>query len=147
MLNLNSKNDGQWFYFDSDNHDAGGVCLRELSPDEHQRIEKLTVNHNWKFQRGTGRRYDDIKTDEKLAERLRWDYVITDWKEVSLDGQVLECTTENKVKVMKVMSFVKFMVDALEELTETNLILDEVRVKNLESSSNGNVKSQPVKPA
>jgi len=68
---------------------------------------------------------------------MRWDFCITDWKEVALDGQQLECISENKVKMMNVIDFVKHVVESLEKLVETNKTLEEARVKNLPSSSNG----------
>jgi len=137
MLDLNSENVGTWFYFDPDNHDVGGVCLRELSTEENARIERLTVTVKRKFKRGAW--IEDKTTDEKLAAKLRWDFCIVDWKEVSIDGQVVECTTENKVRAMKIIDFVKIIVDDLEELTETNAALEEARAKNSGASSNGNV--------
>lgn len=137
MLDLNSENIGTWFYFDPDNHDVGGVCLRELTTEEHQRIERLTVTTKKKFKRGAW--IEDKTTDEKLASKLRWDFCIVDWKKVSIDGQVVECTTANKVRAMKIIDFVKIIVDNLEELTEANTALAEARVKNLGDSSNGSV--------
>lgn len=135
MLDLNSENIGTWFYFDPGNPDAGGVCLRELSTEENARIEKLTVTVKKKFKRGAW--IEDKTTDEKLASKLRWGFVIVDWKNVSIDGQVVECTTENKVRAMKIINFVKIIVDNLEELTEANTALEEARAKNLKNSSNG----------
>lgn len=148
MLEFNSANEGTWFYFDSTNEALGGVCLRELSTEENRRIEQMTVKKRKKIKRGIA--YDDPEVDEKLASRLRWDFCITDWKEVALDGQQLECTVENKVKMMNVIDFVKHVVNSLEKLTETNKTLEEARVKNLPSSSNGSVEessSEPVEPA
>jgi len=133
MPNFDSTNQGTWFYFDPTNEKLGGTCLRELTPDEFNRIERLTVKKRKKIKRGVA--YDDIETDERLASKLRWDFCITDWKEVNLDGQGLECTTENKVKMMKVTDFVKHVVDSLETLVETNKALEEARVKNLSPSS------------
>lgn len=136
MPKFKSESLGKWFYF-NDDEAQGGVQLRELTTDEHRRIEKLTVKHKMKFERGTGRRYDDATTDEKLVDKLRWDFCIVDWKEVYLDGQELACTAENKVKMMKVTDFVKVLVDWFEELAETNESLRSSQAKNLESSSNG----------
>jgi len=135
MLSLSSKNEGSWFYFSLDNSELGGVCLRELTPDEHRRIQKLTTKKSKpKFERGTGRRYDEKIVDEKLAAEERWDYCITDWKEVSIDGQPVECTRENKIRAMKITSFVKFIVDSLETLVDSNEEFEEARLKNSESS-------------
>ena len=143
MPNFSSKNEGVWFFFDTDNESLGGVCLRELNPDEYNRIEKITVKHRKRIMRGV--LVDDAQTDDKLASRLRWDYCITAWNNISLDGQVLECTTDNKVKMMNVSDFVKHVADSLGELVETNQSLQEARVKNSESSSNDSSKSRTVK--
>jgi len=145
MPNFSSKNEGTWFYFDPDDESLGGVCLRELDPDEFNRIERLTVKHKKRVMRGV--LVDDVKIDEKLASKLRWDYCIMDWKVVSLDGQTLECTTDNKVKMMNVSDFVKHVADSLGELVENNQSLQEARVKNSESSSKDSSKSQTAKGA
>jgi len=144
MPNFNSENPGTWFYFNPDDELQGGVCLRELSSDENRRIAKLTERHKKKFMRGT--LVDDVKVDEELASKLRWHFCITDWKEVSLDGQKLECTNDNKVRMMKVIDFVKHVVDSLETLTEMNRSLEEARAKNLPSGSSDNVPNQIAKP-
>lgn len=145
MPQFNSANIGTWFYFDPANEKLGGVCLRELTTEEHHRIERLTVKKRKKVKRGIP--YDDIETNEKLASRLRWDFCITDWKEVNLDNQLLECITENKVKMMNVTDFVKHVVDSLEKLVEMNETIEEARVKNLPSSSNGSVEEPSSEPA
>ena len=135
MARFNSENVGTWFYFDPNDESKGGVCLRELSTEEHERIERLTVKTRKKVIRGVA--VDDKKEDTELAHKLRWDYCIVDWKEVELDGHPLDCTKDNKVKMMKVVDFVKFVVDSLNELIESNESLDEVRLKNSNDSSNG----------
>lgn len=145
MPDFSSKNEGTWFYFDPDREELGGVCLRELSTDEHERIEKLTVKHRKKFKRGIA--YDDIETDDKLASKLRWDWCITDWKEVSLDGIALECTADNKVKMMKIIDFVKHVANSIEMLTEINKSLEEARAKNSGSSSEDSSKNRTAKSA
>ena len=145
MPDFSSKNNGRWFYFDPDNESLGGVCLRELPPDEFDRIEKLTVKHKKKIMRGV--LVDDSTTDEKLSSKLRWDYCVVDWKEVTLDGQLLSCDSKNKVKMMKVTDFVKFLADSLGELVDVNKSLDEARVKNSESSSSDSSKSPTAKTA
>ena len=135
MPNFKSENPGTWFPYNPDDESQGGVCLRELSTDEYDRIERLTVKRTRKFKHGAS--YDDIKEDKKLASKMRWDYCITDWKKTELDSQELECTTENKVKMMKVIDFVKHVVDSLGELIDANKSLEEARLGNLPSSSNG----------
>jgi len=143
MPQFNSANTGTWFYFDSTNEDLGGVCLRELSTEENRRIERMTIKKRKKVKRGIA--YDDPAVDEKLSSKMRWDFCITDWKAVELDGQPLECNAENKVKMMKVTDFVKHIVTSLEILVEANATIEEARVKNLPISSSDNVKNPTVK--
>jgi hypothetical protein len=138
MANFSSQNPGTWFYYNGEEA-QGGVCLRELSTEEHDRIERLTVKKKKKVIRGVP--VDDVKEDKELASKLRWDFCIVDWNRTSLDGQELECTKENKVKMMKVIDFVKFVVDSLNELIDVNKSLEEAQGKNLPPSSNGNTKS------
>ena len=142
MPNFKSENPGTWFYYNPDDESQGGVCLRELSTDEYERIERLTIKKKRKFRHGAA--YDDITEDKKLASKLRWDYCIVDWKKTELDGQELECNSENKVKMMKVIDFVKHVVDSLTELVDANKSLDEARVKNLPISSNGSSEEPTV---
>lgn len=145
MPQFNSANIGIWFYFDPTNEALGGVCLRELSTEENRRIEQMTIKKRKKIRRGVA--YDDPQVDEKLASKMRWDFCITDWKEVSLDGQQLECNDENKVRMMKVIDFVKHVVDSLEKLVEMNQTIEEARVKNLPPSSSGSVEGSGLEPA
>ena len=133
MINFSSKNDGTWCYYNEDDHDQGGVCLRELSTDRYEQIERITVKTKKAFKRGIA--YNDVKTDEKLANKLRWDYCIVDWKSTGLDGVELECTKDNKVKMMKVNSFIKFVADEIEKLSEMNIEIEEARLKNSGNTS------------
>ncbi len=135
MINFNSKNEGQWFYFDESDHNQGGICLRELSTDQLDGIEKLTVTRTKKFKHGVA--YDDTVTNKVLASKLRWRYCIVDWKDIQIDGVDAECNDENKVTLVKITDFVKFIVDCLEKLTETNIALEEARAKNLDPSLDG----------
>ena len=145
MLNFNSANEGQWFFFDPDNEELGGICLRELAPEEFDRIEKITVKHKKKVIRGA--MFDDVKEDTKTKSKMRWDYCIVDWEGISLDGTEMECTSENKQKMMKVTDFVKFVADSLSDAVEVNKALEEARVKNSLNSSKDNSASPTVELA
>jgi len=145
MINFNSDNSGTWFYFDEADHDAGGVCLRECSSEKYEEIERLTVKHKKKVKRGIA--YDDPDVNESLANKLRWDYCIVDWKGIQLDGQTMACTKENKWKLVKVTDFLKFVATCLEKLVDTNAALEEARLKNLNGSSSGPDEQPAVKTA
>ena len=142
MPRFKSQNPGTWFYFDPEDESQGGICLRELTTEEHRRIQKITVKVKKKVIKGTP--VDIDKVDEKLAARLRWDFCIVDWKEVYLDNVLLECTIDNKEKMMNVVDFVKFVVDCIDTLVDTNKSLEEAKLKNSETSSNGQLENQTV---
>jgi len=145
MVNFSSSNAGTWFYFNDDDPEQGGVCLRELSTEEATRIEKLTVKVKRKYIRGN--MVEVREEDAKQSARLTWDYCIVDWSNVYLDGKPVECTAENKLKLMKCIDFAKFVSECIEKLVETNRALEEARLKNSESISSGNTKSPPAKSA
>lgn len=140
MPNFSTKNEGVWFYFDKEHPDLGGICLRELTSEEAARIDKITVKHKRKVVRGA--MVDVPEEDAKTATRLTWDYCITDWKNIQLDGEDMECNTENKVKMMNCIGFAKFMGDCITDLIGANKAIEEARVKNLQSSSSGRLRSQ-----
>ena len=135
MPNFTSQDKGTFFPFDPDDKDLGGVTFRELGPEEHARIEKITSRVTQKFKRGA---YAEVKvTDDKLFSRLMWDYCIVSWIGVQLDGQDQECTTGNKVKMMNVIDFAKFASESIDALVEVNKTLKEASAKNSETTSNG----------
>ena len=135
MLNLSSKDEGTWFYFSPDNPDLGGICLRELTPDDLKRIEKLTTKRGKiKFDRLTRTRIDNPIVDEEKAAEERWDSCIVDWNNVAIDDEKLECTRENKIRAMKIIAFVKFIAESLDELVDANAVFEEARLKNSGSS-------------
>lgn len=135
MIDFSSKNEGKWFYFNEDDHTQGGVCLRELGIEEAKRIEKLTVKHKRKPH--AGRMQETTDVDTKTASYMTWDYCITEWSGVSLDGKEMECIGVNKQAMMKITDFCKFVTDAIEELVSVNDTLEEARSKNSESSLSG----------
>lgn len=137
MPNFLSKNDGIWFYFDSNNESLGGVCLRVLSPEKEEEVQRLTTKKTMKPIRGI--MTEIVDTNDKLKNELMYDYWICDWKTVQLDNKNMPCNKENKLIMMKVTEFAKFVLDNLINLNERNLAIEEARVKNLNSISNGNI--------
>lgn len=116
MANFNPENTGTWFYFDDSDESQGGVCVRTLSSEESVRIDKLTVTTKDKFK--SGNHYVKTEVNEKLSSRLMWDYVITDWSSVVVDGKDLECDADNKIKLMNDPNFMNFIVKSLETLQD-----------------------------
>ena len=143
MANFSSKTEGTWFYFDDMNHSLGGICLRELSPDESERIDKITTKKKKKPVRGS--LMEVSTTNTIMASRLTWDYCITDWANIQLDDDDVPCDTDNKVKMMKIIDFAKFVGDCVTELVENNKSIEEAKLKNSGTSSSGKKKSPTVK--
>jgi len=132
---------GVWFYFVEENHDLGGVCLRLPTSAEYDDIQSLTVKSG-KPDYHRGIRYETEKTNKKLQNKLSLRKFIVDWKVVSLDGQELECTNENKEKMIKVQDFQLFVGDCIEKLVDENKTIEAARVKNSGSSANGDSESE-----
>jgi len=130
MFDFSSKNEGKWFYFDPTNEEAGGIYIRVLNAEVANKIFKSTtrerkdiVVNNRLFEKRIG--------DDEAAYARLIDYCIVDWKGVSLDGEPLECTTPNKVKIMrKSVTFSRFYDKCMEELEEEVSSLESARVKN-----------------
>ena len=112
---------GTWFYFDEENEDEGGVCIRLISNDE---LDRIII-----FYKLTGIEKPIVK---KKIEELIWDYVITDWKNVLVSGTEVDCTKENKVKLMKDPDFANFIVKSLE------ILLDDIESGNYQSKNKRN---------
>ena len=136
MINFETKVSGTWFYFDENNHDLGGICLRLPTSAEYEDIRDLTVKPG-KPDYHHGQRYETEKTNERLSRKLSLRKFIVDWKGVSLDGAEVECTNENKEKLVKVNDFQLFLGECIEKMVEGNKTIEEARVKNSESSLNG----------
>jgi len=141
MINFSSKNEGTWHFFVEDNHDLGGVCLRLPTSAEYEDIQRLTVKSG-KPDYHRGVRYETEKTDTKLQAKLSLRKFIVDWKGVSLDGQELECNNDTKERMIKVQDFQLFVGGCIEKMVEGNKTIEAARVKNLESSVDGDSLSQ-----
>ena len=117
------SNDGIWFYFNDKNHDDGGVSLRSLSISDLTRIEKETVTIKREFKKVTRRDPPQVfeirEVDEEKRMNLQWDAMIVDWKNIEVDGEQLECNTENKVMMMsEYPEFAVFVGEAITKLVE-----------------------------
>lgn len=134
MLDFKTKDEGTWFYFIEDRSES--VCLRMPTADEYEDIQRLTVKPG-KPEYHRGHRYETEKTDDKLSERLSLRKFIMDWKGIGLDGTEIECTNENKEKMMKITDFRMFVGECIEKMVEENKTIEEARAKNLNDSLDG----------
>jgi len=137
MIDFKSDVKGIWFYFDKDNHDLASVCLRKATFSDYDEIRNLTVTPG-KNDYHKGARYETEEINEKLQRKLSFRKAIVDWKGISLNGKVLDCTDDNKDKMMEFPDFRDFVGDCIIELSESNKTLEAARLKNSPSSANGN---------
>jgi hypothetical protein len=136
-MDFSSRNEGKWFWFNGKDDTDGGLCLRVVTLSESKRIEKLTTDVKYKPVRG---QVVPIPTvDENLKDRLSWDYCIVDWKGVTLDGQPVAPTAENKVKLMQNVQFASYFIDKVAELNEELQSAKAMTEKNSATSSSGSV--------
>lgn len=135
-MKFDSKNEGTWFYFLEENHEEGGVCLRLPTPAEYEEIQGITV-HPGKTDYHHGVRYETEKVNKKLQTKLSLRKIIVDWKEVSLNGEKLDCTNDNKEKMIKIQDFQLFIGECSKKLVEGNRTIEAARLKNSESSADG----------
>lgn len=117
-MEFSLQNKGTWFFFDEEDETKGGVCLRIITPAEVEKIERICTKKRDVIKKGV--HYEKVDTDEKQYSRLLWDYCIIDWKEVNVDGNPLECTTENKTKLITGdPGFSTFIIKKMEKLQDT----------------------------
>ncbi len=130
-MNFSENNEGIWFLFDQTDPTQGRVKIRPCPPGETKKIQKLTVKTKTKFKHG--QKYDVEEVNQKMSDRLYYDYCIEEWENVIFGGQELECNAENKVKLINDnYSFAAFVVNCLESLTDNpdNLNIEENLAKN-----------------
>jgi hypothetical protein len=132
-FNLDELNPGVEFFFDDNNVSKGSVTLRVCPPDELTRIEKITDEVKVKYRRG--QRHEYKVRDEKKFDLMLWDYTIVAWSGVTANKAPLECTAENKQRLMGGSAwFAGFVADRLEVLGEIQAKQDKAREKNLSST-------------
>ncbi len=150
MLDIKEENNGTWFSLDDKNPDEFGFCMRLPIGEEYDKIEEKCTIKKRKFDKRTHEYVISKSLDEKKSERLRWDYMIVDWKPFKLGGVVLECNADNKLRVVNHPVTSKFIGDCivkLNEQTDITNIAEEARLKNLKTASNGGPGKSPATPA
>ena len=132
------KENGEVKYLDPEKK-AGKVCLRIASPDAIEGIQAETRKKVHEFVRNPQTRqmervvyFDQTAAQEKKERELIWDYAIQDWQNLhDKDGKDIPCTIENKLKLMAVPQFARFVGRCLQLITGADVELEEVEAKNL----------------
>jgi hypothetical protein len=154
-----AKSEGDWFTFFTSHLDAATgeivydppvegaaeFCFRSpVSFWEEQRKTrkkeyKMVVNPNTRAMERVGY-YPDLPPEEEKEERDgSWDYVIIGMRNAkwSGSGPDMECTRDNKLKLLKNSAFLRFANRVLELITETGVKQKKAAEKNLSPSPSG----------
>jgi hypothetical protein len=146
------KEQGDWFPFfgskidldsgeilyDSPEEGAAEFCFRSPAPFWEERRKgrkkeyKMVLNTNSKAMERVGY-YPDLPPEEERAERDdSWDYVITGMRNArwTEDGPEMECTQENKLKLLKNSAFLRYANRVLQLILETGVKVKESSEKN-----------------
>ena len=125
-FDLDNLNPGTWFDLDG----GGRICLHSLSTEEAIAISKKTTKPKVEYKNNQRFAYEEVDEDKQFS--LMWDAVIVDWEGVeTADRKPLECTTDNKLKLMrKSPVFARTVRGFLEKLTELEAADKEEEVKN-----------------
>ena len=150
-FDLSGGQQGEWFkFFRSEIREsgdityldpeegAGKVCLRIADPETIEQIQAQTRKkisefaHNPKTRSMERVTYFEQSTSQEKREReLIWDYAIQDWKGIlDKDGEEIPCTLENKLKLMNIPQFARFVGRCLQLITGANAESEEAAGKN-----------------
>ena len=151
QFDLSQGGQGEWFTFfesviEKDGkikyldpvEGAGKVCLRVADAEIIEKINTQTREKKaeWIFNPGTQemerKTYFDQTPEQSRKEReMIWDYAIVDWKDfIDKDGNVISCTLENKMKLMRIAVFMRFVNHCIQLINESLLNAEERISKN-----------------
>lgn len=143
-------NDGEWFTFvmsriddqgkvvyDDPLPDAGKVCVRSLVPFFEQRQAGRKKKYEFVHNPSTRAMERVGFIPEQTAEQAReeredaWDYAIKDFENFNDKNKVpIPCTRENKLRLMKLPVFDRFIGRCLQMLAEQGVKVEEELRKN-----------------
>jgi hypothetical protein len=147
-----AKEQGDWFpffgskidlstgeiIFDPPEEGAAEFCFRSPAAfwDERRRGRtkeyKMVLNPQTRAMERVGY-YPDLPPEEEQKERDdSWDFCITGMKGArwSSDGPEMECTRENKLKLLKNSAFLRYANRVLQLILETGVKVKEESTKN-----------------
>lgn len=150
IFDLDKLNEGEWFpYFDSKINDkgevvyddpspsAGRVRIRDITPlmekqvANKKRISEFTLNPLTR-QMDRVTYFEDQTIDQVRQERDDvWDYAILAWEDFyDVKGSPIECNRENKLLLMRIPAFDRFMARCLQLLGNTAAKAEKEQEKN-----------------
>lgn len=115
-FSLTDPNPGVWFSFDDNDPETGRICIRVINGEKQQELRKRTVKKRIEYKHSQRFEYED--RDDEAYSKLLWDYVIMEWERLENDdGKPIECTAENKNKLMMAnVRFAQFVGACIEKV-------------------------------
>jgi hypothetical protein len=151
LFNLEKEDQGDWFAFFSSRFDpatgeviydkpeegAAEFRIRNMQPfwediwEGRKKEHKMVVNPLSRSMERVGY-YEDLPADEARKENDdAWDYSITGIKDAfSAPGVPIECTRENKLALIEMPVFVRFVRQVFEIISEAGVKQKEDSEKN-----------------
>lgn len=131
------KENGETVYLDPE-ADAGRVCLRTAAPEVIESIQSKTRKKTAEFVRNPSTRamervvyFDQTPDQERMERELIWDHAIQGWEGMlDVSGTEIPCTSENKMKLMNIPVFARFVGRCLQLITGANASTVEGAEKN-----------------
>jgi len=150
-FDLSDDAKGEWFkFFRSEIKDGGDVVYLDPEPDAgrvririadagtiddirtqtRKVVKEFVLNTRSKAMERV--EYEDQTPEQKRKEgELIWDHAIQGWEGIlDKDGNEIPCTTENKVKLMGIPQFARFVGRCLQIITGANAGSEEAATKN-----------------
>ncbi|GAG19376.1 unnamed protein product [marine sediment metagenome] len=129
-FNMEDLNPGAWFYFNESDHDDGKILLRVLTTGKLSEIREKSMETKVEYHNSN--RHEFMVANDALRDEIIWDYCIIEWENLDDDeGVPIECTTENKLKLMNNHpTFSSFIESCLTRLNSQMEMLSEYREKN-----------------
>ena len=129
VIDIDEKQ-GAWF----DMEGGGRVLLKPLSAAGFRAIRKQATTKSVEYKRidGKAERFEVEEVNEDLQNELFWDAVILGWENlVDAKKKPIPFTKENKLILVAVPKFLKFVNEALQKMGEDELAKVEDAEKNL----------------
>jgi hypothetical protein len=150
-FDLSGETRGEWFkFFRSEIREggdvtyldpeegAGRVCLRIATPEvieeiqsqTRKKVKEFVINKlTRKMDRWEG--FDQTPEQERRERELIWDHAIQEWEGIlDKDGNEIPCTLENKLKLMNIPQFARFVGRCLQLISGANAGAAEEAGKN-----------------
>ena len=118
-----SINDDRETVYDAPDEDAGRFCLRSMTPfvedffSDRKMVSEFVLNKSNRSMEKVSSPKEMTSTERKIYQADLWDYVIIDFDGI-LDkkGNAIECTKENKSKLMAIPAMDRFVAKCLKTI-------------------------------